>query len=149
MTNFMEEYKRRTVHLCGDYKKIINKSIEGGYLKYDENEKSYFLESDLYCDYQFDFSEESFIMDTYEINTLAVFKEDSDYCIPLYCIKEAWDYMEENKVEEDEIETKVTSKTLPLKMLSNLDILKDVVNLKEKAKLNDDDTLKMLELLFK
>ena len=34
-------------------------------------------------------------------------------------------------------------------MLTNLEMLKDVVNLKKKANLNDDDTLKMLELLFK
>lgn len=59
--------------------------------------------------------------------------------------------MKENKKEENE-ETEVgiaSDKSLPLKMLTNLEMLKDVVNLKKKANLNDDDTLKMLELLFK
>lgn len=148
MTDFMMKYKSRAVHLCKDYEKIVDELIKCGFCKYD---KSYFLENDLYCDYQFDFSEESFIMDMYETNTLAVFKEESDYCIPLYCIKEAWDFMEEeNNVEETTVNNiEESDKTLPLKMLSNLDILKDVVDLKRKANLNDDDTLKLLELLFK
>ena len=151
MTDFMNKYKDKTVHLCKDYDKIIDEFIKCGWCRYDSDIDCYYLENDLNCDYQFDFADKSFVMDQYEINTLAVFKKDSDYCVPLYCIQEAWDYMKENKKEENE-ETEVgiaSDKSLPLKMLTNLEMLKDVVNLKKKANLNDDDTLKMLELLFK
>lgn len=151
MTDFMNKYKDKTVHLCEDYDEIIDEFIKCGWCKYDSDIDCYYLENYLNCDYQFDFTDKSFVMDQYEINTLAVFKKDSDYCVPLYSIQEAWDYMKENKKEEDEeIEVEITSnKSLPLKMLTNLEMLKDVVNLKKKANLNDDDTLKMLELLFK
>ena len=151
MTDFMNKYKGKTVHLCEDYDEIIDEFIKCCWCKYDSDIDCYYLENDLNCDYQFDFADKSFVMDQYEINTLAVFKKDSDYCVPLYCIQEAWDYMKENKKEENE-ETEVgiaSDKSLPLKMLTNLEMLKDVVNLKKKANLNDDDTLKMLELLFK
>ena len=151
MTDFMNKYKGKTVHLCEDYDEIIDEFIKCGWCKYDSDIDCYYLENDLNCDYHFDFADKSFVMDLYEIDTLAVFKKDSDYCVPLYCIQEAWDYMKENKKEENE-ETEVgiaSDKSLPLKMLTNLEMLKDVVNLKKKANLNDDDTLKMLELLFK
>lgn len=151
MTDFMNKYKDKTVHLCEDCEKIVDEFIECGWCRYDEDKDCFFLEDDSYCDYAFDFSEKCFIMGQYEINTLAVFKKDSDYCVPLYSIQEAWGYMKENKKDGDEeIEVEITSeKSLPLKMLTNLEMLKDVVNLKEKANLNDNDTLKMLELLFK
>ena len=155
MDRFMEKYKDKLLHLCDNYKEIVDECIESGWCKYDEDEECYFLESDLYCDYHFDFSENAFVpVGGYETNTLAVFYNDEeDVSVPLYCIKEAWNFMEEeNKVEEMNSsieETIISDKALPLKMLSNLDILKDVVNLKKKANLNDDDTLKMLELLFK
>ena len=149
MTDFMKKYKNKTVHLCEDYKEIIDEFIKCGWCEYDSDLDCYYLENYLNCDYQFDFADKSFVMDQYEINTLAVFKKDSDYCIPLYAIQEAWDYMEnENKVEETTA-NETTNKNLPLKMLTNLEILKDVISLKKKANLNDDDTLKMLELLFK
>ena len=151
MTGFINKYKDKTVHLCEDYEKIVDEFIKCGWCRYDTDEDRYFLEDDSYCDYDFDFSKKCFKIGQYEINTLAVFKKDSDYCVPLYCIQEAWDYMKENKKEENE-ETEVgiaSDKSLPLKMLTNLEMLKDVVNLKKKANLNDDDTLKMLELLFK
>lgn len=149
MTDFMNKYKNKTVHLCEDYEEIIDEFIECGWCKYDSDIDCYYLENYLNCDYQFDFADKSFVMDQYEINTLAVFKKDNDYSVPLYAIQEAWDYMEnENKAEETTI-NETTNKSLPLKMLTNLEILKDVISLKEKANLNDDDTLKMLELLFK
>lgn len=149
MTDFMNKYKNKTVHLCENYEKIIDEFIECGWCKYDSDIDCYYLENYLNCDYQFDFADKSFVMDQYEINTLAVFKKDNDYSVPLYAIQEAWDYMEnENKAEETTID-ETTNKSLPLKMLTNLEILKDVISLKEKANLNDDDTLKMLELLFK
>lgn len=151
MTDFMKKYKNKTVHLCNDYEKILDDLIECGWCKYDSEEDCYFLESDLYCDYHFNFGDKSFVMDLYETNTLAVFQtDDDDYSVPLYAIQEAWDYMKENKKEDEETEVEITSnKSLPLKMLANLEVLEDVISLKEKANLNDDDTLKMLELLFK
>lgn len=149
MTDFMNKYKNKTVHLCENYEEIIDEFIECGWCKYDSDIDCYYLENYLNCDYQFDFADKSFVMDQYEINTLAVFKKDDDYSVPLYAIQEAWNYMEnESKAEETTID-ETTNKSLPLKMLTNLGILKDVVNLKKKANLNDDDTLKMLELLFK
>lgn len=150
MTDFINKYKNKTVHLYKDYEKIVDKFIECGWCKYDIDEDRYFLEDDSYCNYDFDFSKKCFKMGQYEINTLAVFKKDSNYCVPLYSIQEAWDYMKENKKEDEETEVEITSnKSLPLKMLANLEVLEDVISLKEKANLNDDDTLKMLELLFK
>lgn len=150
MTDFMEKYKNKTVHLCNDYEKILDEFIECGWCKYDSDEDCYFLESDLYCDYHFNFGDKTFVIDQYEINTLAVFKkDDDDYSVPLYAIQEAWDYMEKENKAEKTIIDETTDKSLPLKMLANLEVLEEVVNLKKKANLNDDDTLKMLELLFK
>ena len=153
--DFKRAYKDKIVHFLKDYEKIVKELFEQGFLEYDIETKTYFIKCDESCDYALyglDFSEKSFIMDMCETGSpLAVFKKDIIGCVPLYCIQEAWDYMKENKKEEDEeIEVEITSnKSLPLKMLTNLEMLKDVVNLKKKANLNDDDTLKMLELLFK
>lgn len=150
VVNFTKKYKNKIVHLVDNFNEMMDKLIENGYCIFDEDKDCFFLEGDLCCDYQFDFSEESFMMDRCETDTLVILKKDG-YYTPLYSIQEAWDYMEENitTVDESEIVTSDKYENLVLKMLNNPKIVKDVNQLRQSASLNDDIVVKILEVCLK
>ena len=148
--NFMKKYKNKIVHLVDNFNEMMDKLIENGYCIFDEDEDCFFLEGDLCCDYQFDFSEESFMMDRSETDTLVIFKKD-DSCTPLYCIQEAWDYMEEETTTIDESESVTSDKyeNLILKMLNNPKVIEDVNQLRQSAHLSDAIAVKILKMCLK
>ena len=129
--------------------------FEQGFLEYDIEIKTYFIKCNESCDYALyglDFSEKSFIMDMCETGSpLAVFKKDSDYCVPLYCIQEAWDYMEEETTTIDKSESVTSDKyeNLILKMLNNPKVIEDVNQLRQSAHLSDAIAVKILEMCLK
>ena len=131
MTHFMKNYENKPVHLCSNYEDIVRELINRAYAMRNSYNNTYHLHKDIHNFYRFDFSKESFVMiNKVHYWNLIVFTNDNDFIpnsVPLYCIKEAWNYMEnENKIEETTI-GETTDKSLPLKMLSNLDILKKLL----------------------
>lgn len=148
--NFMKKYKDKIVHLVDDFNEITDKLIENGYWIFDEDKDCFFLEGDSCYDYQFDFSEESFMMDRCETDTLVILKKDG-YYTPLYCIQEAWDYMEEEITTIDKSETVTSDKyeNLILKMLNNPKVVEDVNQLRQSAHLSDAIAVKILKVCLK
>ena len=129
--------------------------FEQGFLEYDIETKTYFIKCDESCDYALyglNYSEKSFIMDMCETgNSLAVFKKSSIDCVPLYCIQEAWDYMEEETTTIDKSESVTSDKyeNLILKMLNNPKVVEDVNQLRQSAHLSDAIAVKILEICLK
>ena len=153
--DFKRAYKDKIVHFLKDYEKIVKELFEQGFLEYDTETKTYFIKCDESYDYALyglDSSEKSFIMDMCETGSpFVVFKKGIIDCVPLYCIQEAWDYMEEEVTTIDKSETVTSDKyeNLILKILNNPKVVEDVNQLKQSANLTDEDVIKILEVCLK
>lgn len=160
--DFLSEHKGKTLHLVDNYLNVLRQSEDENFLIKDEDRESFYyiqLDDD-YCviPYWVKFKNEfTCYTDEYEETELFLYYSwTSEEGIPLWFIKEAWDYMENNKTDfrstqitKAETTTDDKYKNLILKMVSNSEVIKNVNQLKESANLTDDDIIKILEVIYK
>ena len=119
--DFLSEYKGKTLHLVDNYLDVLKQSED----------------------------------EDFETELCLYYNETGIEAIPLWFIEEAWNYMKQ-KIVIDEVKETVISgveesnyKSLILKMMSNLEIIKKVNQLKQSANLIDEDVIKILEMCLK
>ena len=119
--DFLSEYKGKTLHLVDNYLDVLKQSE-------DEN---------------------------FETELCLYYNETGIEAIPLWFIEEAWNYMKQKTVIDEVKETVFSGveeskyKSLILKMMSNLEIIEKVNQLKQSANLTDKDVIKILEVCLK
>ncbi len=153
--DFLSENKGKTLHLINNYLDVLKQSEDENFLIKDEDRESFYyiqLDDD-YCviPYWIKFKNEfTCYTDEYEETELFLYYSGtSEEGIPLWFIKEAWDYMENTQIDKAETTIDDKYKSLILKMVSNSEVIKNVNQLKESASLTDDDIIKILEVIFK
>lgn len=160
--DFLSEHKGKTLHLVDNYLDVLKQSEDENFLiKEEDKESFYYIQlDDDYCviPYWIKFKKEfPCYDDEYEETELFLYYSGtSEEGIPLWFIKEAWSYMEDNKadfksIQIDKVETTTDDKykSLILKMMNNSEVIKNVNQLKQSADLTDDDVIKILEVVFK
>ncbi|HBF68385.1 MAG TPA: hypothetical protein DDW20_03590 [Firmicutes bacterium] len=154
--DFLSENKGKTLHLIDNYLDVLKQSEDENFLIKDEDRESFYyiqLDDD-YCviPYYLKFKKEfpCYTNEYEETELLLYYGESRTEGIPLWFIKEAWDYMKAEK-EINRTETREVDKykNLVLKMMSNPKVIEDVNQLKQSADLSDEDVIKILEVIYK
>lgn len=159
---FLSEHKDKTLHLVDNYLDVLKQSEDENFLiKTEDTDNFYDIQLDDDCcifSYCLKFKKEfpCYTNEYEETELLLYYNETNAEAIPLWFIKEAWDYMENSKTDFkstqiDKTETTIDDKykSLILKMMNNSEVIKNVNQLKESADLTDDDVIKILEVVFK
>lgn len=160
--NFLSEHKSKTLHLVDNYLDVLKQSEDENFLiKTEDTDNFYNIQLDDDCcifSYCLKFKKEfSCYTDEYEESELLLYyNETTTEAIPLWFVKEAWEYMENSKtdfrstqIDKVKMTTKDKYKNLILKMMSNSEVIEDVNQLKQSADLTDDDVIKILKVVFK
>ena len=119
--DFLSEYKGKTLHLVDNYLDVLKQSED----------------------------------EDFETELCLYYNETGIEAIPLWFIEEAWNYMKQKTVIDEVKETVFSGveeskyKSLILKMMSNLEIIEKVNQLKQSANLIDEDVIKILEMCLK
>ena len=159
--DFLSEYKGKTLHLVDNYLDVLKQSEDENFLiKVEDTENFYDIQLDDDCcifSYCLKFKKEfPCYANEYEETELCLYyNETGTEAIPLWSIEEAWNYMKQKTVIDEVKETVISGveeskyKSLILKMMSNLEVIEKVNQLKQSAtNLTDEDVIKILVVIY-